>query len=718
MSQSPGYTDSETVDRPKSLILESQLNLRVKDRANDVKIDLGDQSETRRAEKVIPTQFDGNILNVRPDPPDFRDKVYESSLQEIKSYMVPDLKVDSRTGEISYEGVSVRDQGSEGSCTGQALAAVVDFQNLRRKADGANVPKSVSSRMLYEEARGYDEFPDDDLPGSSIRGAIKAFYHRGACDSALAPYFPGDLDYELSVDIAKDARRVTLGAYYRLRHILNDYHSALTAVQAIFCSAMLHDGWTEENVRKNNGRIVRPNDNNYSPRGAHAFTIIGYDSEGFLVLNSWGERWGNLDTATLSGGACKSCEHTLPGVAHWSYEDWQENVLDAWVLRLQAPTGKISGFSGGYRKASDDDRTTASQRRRPSLPSVPSSKIIGHYIHIDDGRLVTKKPWSNNLKTFEHTAEFLLKQDDIENDAWRYDNLLFYAHGGLQSLEASSALAAQWTDRLKKNGIYPIFYLWNTGIKNTTFDILERYFEQALERTGSISGLMDNILEKMIRPVAKPLWSEMKLDANMAMNIDEDPNIGQAWDATKILFDAARKRKKNPLKVHFIGFSAGTILLAELIKRVQQDKYPLEEIITTLNLWGPATTWELFDKTYNRLAKKMPQDKFSIYNLSDHDERNDGIKGLYQKSILYLVSRALERKPDTHIVGMDKFWSGAGNSKSSKIRYVISNKTAALDPDKQFASTSRSHSFDDDGRTFNDVLYAILGRKPKFPFEE
>jgi len=718
MSQKLDYTDSEPVDKSKSNAISDQLSTRISNRTDDL---INNKSRNNK--------FDGNILNVRPDPLDFRDKIFQADLREIKSYLVPEPYIHPKTGEVAYnvktdaktkkliqEGVGVRNQGSEGSCTGQALAAVVDFQNLKREADGADVPTAVSARMLYEEARGYDEYPDDDLPGSSIRGAIKAFYHRGVCDNSLAPYFDGDLDWELSVDIAKDARRVTLGAYYRLRHILNDYHSALNAVQAIFCSAMLHDGWTQENVKKNNGKIIRPNDNSYPPRGAHAFAIIGYDSDGFLVLNSWGENWGNLDTRMLSGGACKSCKHLLPGVAHWSYDDWQDNVLDAWVLRLQAPTKKMSGFSGGYRTATDDSRTSGRSRKQNKRPSIPSSKIIGHYIHVDDGKLVGKKPWSNNLRTFEHTANFLLSQDDAE-DMWRYDNILFYAHGGLQSLEAASDKAALWTDTFKKNGIYPIFYLWNTGIRNTTFDILERHFEQALERTGSITGTMDRIMEKLIRPVAKPLWSEMKLDAQLAMQNDE-PDLGGAWDATKILLDAAKARKKNKLNVHFLGFSAGAILVAELIKRAQRENYDLENILTTLNLWGPAVTWDLFKTTYNPLARKMPKEKFSIYNLTDHDEKNDGIRGVYRKSILYLVSRALERRTDTQIVGMDKFWRGHGNLKSQNIRYVLAGKTAALNGKKgQFASTSKSHSFDQDARTINDVLYGILGKEPKFPFD-
>ena len=149
MSKKLDYTDCEPVDLFKSHVLSEELSKRVSDRADDLV-----KNKTRT------NKFDGNILNVRPDPPDFRDRVYQSSLQEIKSYLIPELDPPTITGEVSYSnGVAVRDQGSEGSCTGQALAAVIDFQNKKRKLDGADVPNNVSARMLYEEAREYDEYP-------------------------------------------------------------------------------------------------------------------------------------------------------------------------------------------------------------------------------------------------------------------------------------------------------------------------------------------------------------------------------------------------------------------------------------------------------------------------------------------------------------------------------------------------------------------------------
>ena len=69
-------------------------------------------------------RMDGHVLNVRPDPVDFRDVIYQPSLVELPMRLTPP--------SLATLGLAVRDQGSEGSCTGQALAAVVDLQNIRR----------------------------------------------------------------------------------------------------------------------------------------------------------------------------------------------------------------------------------------------------------------------------------------------------------------------------------------------------------------------------------------------------------------------------------------------------------------------------------------------------------------------------------------------------------------------------------------------------------
>jgi hypothetical protein len=200
-------------------------------------------------------RFDGHrVLNVRPDPIDFRDCPYEPSLVAVQAMLGP---------PEGWPADMIRNQGSEGACTGHALAAVIDVQNAKRLAglvqpEALGIPRRASARMLYEMARAHDDLPNDRLPGSSLRGALKGFFHNGVCGEDEAPYIPHEPAWQLEVGMAKSARRCGLGAYFRLRPVLYEYHAALNEVGCVLCSAMLHDGWQAAKVKQANGRIALP----------------------------------------------------------------------------------------------------------------------------------------------------------------------------------------------------------------------------------------------------------------------------------------------------------------------------------------------------------------------------------------------------------------------------------------------------------------------------
>ena len=162
------------------------------------------------------------ILNTRPDPIDQRDFPYQPTLVQLPAkylnttYLLSDFKV--------------RRQGFESSCVGQALAALIDLQELVRTNNYERNYTGISARFLYENAKKYDHHLEDSLPGSSLRGAIKGFYHNGACKDNVASYVPrrpgSRIKYVITSTMRNDARSVSLGTYFRLRHVLNDYHCA------------------------------------------------------------------------------------------------------------------------------------------------------------------------------------------------------------------------------------------------------------------------------------------------------------------------------------------------------------------------------------------------------------------------------------------------------------------------------------------------------------
>jgi hypothetical protein len=616
-------------------------------------------------------------LNVRPDPIDFRDAPYVPTLVEVKPFIDPP-QIDSRL---------IRSQGNEGACTGHALAAAIDIQNWVRRARFSQklapgeidklVPERVSARMLYEMARTYDEYPDDGLQGSSVRGAIKAFFHNGVCSEEAAPYRENDTGWRLTVDRAKEARRTSLGAYFRLRHVLYDYHAALSEVDTVYCSAVVHQNW----FKPQDGHILLPERDKLKIEGAHAFALVGYDANGFYVLNSWGADW---------GGSAHG-----PGIAHWSYEDWQEHIMDAWALRLAVPSEKTFHTVGGR-------GTNRARDARGKAVSIPRIEVNGHYIHVKDGRYVTSGNYWNNKASFEETAARLAKKPEPDSKERVYKHLLFYAHGGLNDVDDAVQRAHTMIPVLKQRDIYPVFFIWRTGFWEELLDVLRGREGRVAARVEEISDLSDMLLEGIAQPIVRPIWREMKEDAKDAMTVTpplQNPT-GAGWEATRILLGAALQAG---MKLHFVGHSAGAILLGQLLMRARADKVALGNALGSISLMAPACTREFFDDVTAALPNVGGSNTdFAIYNLSNRFERDDTVGTIYRKSLLYLVSNSFEETPEAPLAGFEAVAK----------EIVKTNKKVALhiSDGKSAATQSRTHGgFDNDPATLNHILNRVLG---------
>lgn len=636
------------------------------------------------------------ILNVRPDPIDFRDYYYQATLIEIPAVMAPVV--------VPGEDLFVRHQRAEGSCTGQALAAVIDIQNAKRREFGADVPSRVSARMLYSAAQAFDEYPEDGLPGSSIRGALKGFWNRGACDETMMPYLAGFKNDELTVDIAKDARRVALGAYCRLKHALNDYHAALSEAGAIVVSAVVHKYWSPETIVANKGVIAFSDKTKVE--GAHAFAIVGHTPEGFLVLNSWGPKWGGYNlaqglrdywTADNIDGRPKvplTLEQAnsilrrnpqirdapMPGVALWSYEDWKNHVLDAWVMRLAAPTRLPSGFVGGYRPPASPVAGKAGK-----LESVRESEVLGHIIHLRDGKLVKDGQFATPIESIMKTASHI-----AASKPEKYKSILFYAHGGLNTRDAAVARAKAMIPVFKRNFIYPVFFVWRTGAGDTIGDLLTAFLPKVEERAGAFEGVRDKLFESFIGPAAKPLWSEMKRNAEAAFT-----GKAEGAEAFRHLAAAAAGRSAGAMPIHLAGHSAGSILAGHLVSSIG----PAGPQIASTTLHAPACTINFF-KT--RFADPGKAGDLTIVNLPESgDAAKDPALPGYSKSILWLVSRALEANMDAQILGLEAHCKKARLS----LKPVLSD---AKEGKKSRAA--RHGDFDNDPHTMNFLLSSITGK--------
>ena len=578
--------------------------------------------------------------NATQDVPDLRDWIYEPPLIRLKS-------------KRDYPpGLKILNQYSSGACTGFALAAAINLQYARQGQD-----LRVSPRMLYEMAKRHDEWPGEDYDGSSLRGAIKGWRNMGVCREDYWP-FRMSRKGELTVRRAKEARSHTVGAYYRLKPEISHYHAALNEAGVIVVSSRVHSGWDDPPE----GRIEKQD----KVDGGHAFAVVGYDDKGFWLQNSWTDGWG------------------LKGLAHWTYEDWIENVMDAWVFRLALPTPSIFGLRATHSRLPKQD----TQAR----PKPPRSEIAGHFVHVDDGNYKESGRYWSNAFDVQQTAELVAGSDD-------YDHLLLYVHGGLNSPVDSARRVAAMREVFKDNGIYPFHVMYDTGLAEELKDLIASKSQAASARVGGISDWADRFVEGLLRKPGTLVWEEMKKDARRAFEPD-----GAAFNALEIFLQQFRNKSRT-LRLHLVGHSTGGIAIGHLLRSLSRRQLEIQ----TCSLMAPACTLDWYEQSYvpaldatGRLSIR----EMAIYNLRDKLEQDDTVTPLYHKSLLYLVSNAFEREQGKPLLGMQKF-SADVTAVGDLPRIHYSNGTTGN------ITRSTSHGgFDNDVYTMNHILRRILDGTP------
>lgn len=635
-------------------------------------------------------RFHHKVLNVRPDSGDERDQIYQPTLVEVKNFLdppgvfVPDVDEDNAERRIRRRLKLIRNQGAEGSCTGQATANVVDIQNLFRitghrklrlralRSEGSQsdfdrwCERRVSSRMLYESARALDDDPEDRLPGSTIRNALKGFSRNGVCREVSAPYEDGEPAWRLTLECVKEARQNGLGAYMRLRPIIYDYHAALNEVGAVLVSAMIHDGW---DLKVNSPPVVasasqlplRPID--YDPegslRGGHAFAIVGYTQAGFIVLNSWGRGWGTWKD-TMDGPT-----QGLPGLALWTYDDWQDNVLDAWVFRLAASSEIAFNLRGGFGHGLNP--LTGRKDR-----TVPRIAVNGHYLNLRNGRLVTTGAFPNNADTFEVTRRFL--RDRLREQASgelapgepRYEHLLFGIGNGLTTIREGVRHAATTVPVMKRYGIYPLYVFWNHGLISQIEHLIDAALPGIDARAGPAEGLRNRLIERHLTEYGKFFTDRLGAELDVSGGRRQAKLAAlKELELFRALFPLVELCRDNPqLKLHFVAHSDGVVLLNRILRALRlclADEGPsLDEICRTIALITPLSLRreipEVETIARNWREKQIGREVLlATLRWTDEDgESIGGYKGTFARLIQNVYFSSWRRDKDFEIMGLHR----------------------------------------------------------------
>jgi C1A family cysteine protease len=224
-----------------------------------------------------------------PDIPDHRDFLYAAPSRVLRSFP-PTVDLERQCPKKLY------DQGRLGSCTANAIAGAIEFDQIKQKQEQA----TPSRLFIYYNERKMEHSTLVDA-GAQIRDGIKSVAKQGACAESMWPYDDKTPDVEgtpcpdckfaqePSKECYKDALKHQILLYQRLVHDLNTMKGCLASGYPFVFGFTVYSNFPFDTKT---GEIPLPGTKDHVI-GGHAVLAVGYDDSKrmFKFRNSWGKSW-------------------------------------------------------------------------------------------------------------------------------------------------------------------------------------------------------------------------------------------------------------------------------------------------------------------------------------------------------------------------------------------------------------------------------------------
>jgi len=289
--------------------------------------------------------------------------------------------------------------------------------------------------------------------------------------------------------------------------------------------------------------------------------------------------------------------------------------------------------------------------------------------------------------------------------------IVVWAHGGLVNERDGLLNAYKHILWWQRNGVYPIYFVWETGFLQTVRQLLTQGAGGEEGVFDTVTDFTDRRLENTVRAAHGPdIWGVMRKNARAAV----DPDHGGAAYAAAKLADFCR-RHPGAVELHAAGHSAGAIFHTSFLPAaLDQGTPPFQG----LYLLAPAVRADLF---LQRLAPRLGPGKgvetTAIFTMNKDRELADNCAVVYRKSLLYLIHFALEEQRGTPILGLEislrgdaklKEMFGLGGVGGARIGEVIWSKSPATAGPRDRSRSTSHGGFDDDAATMDSVLRRVL----------
>lgn len=215
----------------------------------------------------------------KPQLPDIRDKKYVATVERLQT--LPEV--------VDLRGTCppVYDQGDLGSCTANAIAAAIQFEEMKQ-----GEPSVMPSRLFIYNNERIAEGDLESDGGAEIRDGIKVVSSLGVCPESEFPYLDALLTMKPSAQCYADAKKYAVVNYRAVSQDLNQLKACLASGYVFPFGITVYESFESDQVAQT-GMVPMPTPDE-TVVGGHAICAVGYDDskQAFIVRNSWGSGWG------------------------------------------------------------------------------------------------------------------------------------------------------------------------------------------------------------------------------------------------------------------------------------------------------------------------------------------------------------------------------------------------------------------------------------------
>lgn len=181
----------------------------------------------------------------------------------------------------------VYDQGELGSCTANAIAAAIQFDQQKEKFK-AFVPSRL---FIYYNERWIEHSINEDN-GAEIRDGFRSLTRWGYCPETDWPYDESQFTVKPAQKCYQEANPNTKIVYTRVAQTHDQLCASLASGFPVTFGFSVYESFITQQVA-DTGEVPMPSKTEAFV-GGHAVLLVGYDDSAkrYIVRNSWGDGWG------------------------------------------------------------------------------------------------------------------------------------------------------------------------------------------------------------------------------------------------------------------------------------------------------------------------------------------------------------------------------------------------------------------------------------------